>query len=78
MIDRELSEKHREEALSKSLNEWLKRAEVKLLLSMLPKAENEDLVQSLLRACFEQGFSAGEGTVAMLFMKAMLTEKSKP
>lgn len=44
---------------SASYTDYIKRPELKLLLSMLPPASNPDLVTTLARALFEAGFEAG-------------------
>lgn len=42
---------------------WLAQPEVRLLLSMIPKTEPPELVQTVMRSAFEAGASAGMGAV---------------
>lgn len=53
-------------AAERSFEQWIRRPETKLLLSMLPgSTQPPELVQTLLRSAFDFGVQSAEGTAAM-------------
>lgn len=65
----------RKEHHEKAFTAWLEKPETKLMISMIPPAENPDAMQVLLRSCFDCGYGGGEGAVAMLMIEAMLKDR---
>lgn len=63
--------------VEESFGKWLAKPETKLLLSMIPAADNSDVMQVLLRSCYESGHGSGEGAVAVMMIEAMLKDKPK-
>jgi len=62
----------RKEDNEKSFSAWLEKPKTKLMISMIPQAENPDAMRTLLRSCFDCAYGAGEGAVAVMMIKAML------
>ena len=54
------------------------KPETKLLLTMVPPAENPDVVRTLLASCFETGFIHGEAVVVTHMIEAMFKNQPKP
>ena len=57
--------------------QWLTKPETKLLLSMIPPSDTQEAMQVLLRSCFDTGCGHGEGSVALMMIKAMFKENRK-
>ena len=58
-----------------SFTRWMDKPETNLVLRLIPPSANPDALQTLLRSCFTEGHSAGEGAVALLMIEAMLKPK---
>lgn len=59
----------------RAFTEWLEKRETKLLMSMIPAADNPDVLQILLRSCFAHGHCSGQGCVAMVMLEALLKDR---
>lgn len=57
---------------------WLAKPEIKLMVSMLPPAENPDLVTTLLKAAFVEGSEIGVGALMAGMMDEINKKLSKP
>lgn len=64
------AEKHAKK--EESFNQFLERAETKLMLSLIPPSDNPDAVKVLLRSAFEAGSSHGGGEIVGDLIGAML------
>lgn len=53
---------------------WMSKPETKLMMSMIPPADNPDALQTLLRSSFNEGHGNGQGEVAMLIVESMLKD----
>ena len=54
---------------------FLNQPATRLLLSMIPPAENPDVLQTLLKECFESGHDNGSMTVIMTMVEKIFKEK---
>lgn len=63
-----------EQACDSAFKDFLEDDATKLLLSMLPKAEHEDLVRTLLKHTFTRGFNCGAGHVSVTMLKHVMTK----
>ena len=73
--DNERYKAEREGKIKDAFDKWLQKPLVKMHLSTLqpPEGNPEDIVM-LLRACFEEAYSSGEGGMAI----SMITTLMKP
>ncbi len=58
-------------------NNWIAKSETKLMLSMIPQAENPDVVKLLLRSAYDAGNAAGGANVMIEVVEAMLKDRPK-
>lgn len=59
-------------------NSWMRRPEVKLLLSMLPgSTQPPELVTTLMRSAFDAGATCGQGVFAGEMVEMMLGVSKK-
>ena len=63
---REASEK------KKALDDFMAQPTIRLLTSLIPGGEHQDTLNTLLQASFEAGWTAGAGTTALTFLKAIM------
>ncbi len=62
------------EAKAKSFQDYMAKAETKLLLSMVPQLDNPDLLQTLLRGAYDAGHGAGQGNILIEMVGAMFAK----
>jgi hypothetical protein len=74
---RQEREKQTAENAAVSFQKWLARPETKLLLSMVPQAENQDAVSVILRSAFDAGSNFGQGDALGLMVEALLKAPPK-
>lgn len=72
-FEKEVKERERQikTAEASGFEAWIQRREVKLMISLLPPAENQDVLPSLLRSAFEVGSSVGQGVVLHQLVRHM-------
>lgn len=56
---------------------FMERSETKLLLSMVPAADQPELIQTLMRSAFDAGHGHGEASIAVEMVGAMLDGMDK-
>lgn len=59
-----------------SFQGFMKRPEVRMLMSMIPQTEPPELLTTLLRAAHSTGSDNGRGSVLVEFAKAVVERKS--
>ena len=64
-------------AREKGIAEFMAKPETKLLLGMIPAAENPDAVRTLLESCFLYGFGCGEAVVLVHMIERMFKAPPK-
>jgi hypothetical protein len=64
-------------ARATAFDAWLQRSETKLMLSLIPPADNPDAFKTLLASCFEAGSSHGGGQIASTFIEAIFKGMDK-
>lgn len=62
---------------STNFDKFMARPETKLMLSLIPPADNPDAMKVLLRASFDAGVSSGSGTIIGEMLTAMIKD-NKP
>lgn len=61
--------RNRSEASRKEgLNYFMLRPETKLIISLIPPSEHNEVVRTLIESAFNAGFSAGSGVVTAYFL----------
>ena len=58
----------------RSFDRFLEKQETKLLLSMIPEAQNPDVVKTALRSAFDAGVSSGAGEILGSMLEAMMSK----
>lgn len=53
-------------------SQWLARPETKLVISLIPKSDNDDALATLMRCAFDAGHHSGTGSAAMMIVEAMI------
>lgn len=66
------------QAMDEGFNEFMERPMTKLVLSMIPAAENPDAVKTLLREVFAAGEEVGEGVIIRGFVEHLVTHGKPP
>lgn len=74
--DQEQRKAREAESRERGFNDWMRKPEIKLMLSMVPPAENPEAVATLLRSAFDAGHSGGAGNMVGDLIEIML--KSPP
>ena len=81
MNDMQLSMDQREAKAKEKHNlvfsQFIGRPETKMLLSMIPKTEPDELITTILRSAFDAGTASGQGEVLVMMMDSILESPPK-
>lgn len=67
----------REAQAEKGFNAFMENPMTKLVLSLIPAAENPDAVKTLLRQAFESGINTGECVILESFLKHVIKKDDR-
>ena len=75
-IDKTAEQAKRENDIKEQFEKWLQQPLVKMLIATIPQPEgNPEGVVMLLRECWEKGYAAGAGAVALSLLDGLFKAK---
>ncbi len=57
----------------RAFDSFMDQPTIRLLVSMVPGSEHKDTLNTLLQESFNSGWSGGSGSIALTFLKAIMT-----
>lgn len=75
MIDIESERNRTQQKTKEHFDRWLSTPATRLMLSMIPAAEKPEVLETLLRECFNQGYAVGGVDFALTALTAMSKDR---